>query len=160
MWHETLPCPEVLQYRPYTDKVDIWSLGLVAFECAYGLPHYNWYLPQSHWYDLITERIDDLEPDGLLDFLKSSMLTKDPQMRLPARECLTQAAKLLETTVSTQDLEPDPGTPTEVMSSGSVTESAETLSDFSTITQIRDPPPDTNYVPEEGEKNSRAGECF
>lgn len=112
--------PEIWQNRPYTCKVDIWSLGLIAFKCTYRLPDapiVEGYFDHKRWYEVLFQEIEDWESDGLLDFLKSSMLTMDPCMRLTASACLRESTKLLEAIVPAQNLELDPGTPTEPMSS-------------------------------------------
>ncbi|KAF9733806.1 hypothetical protein PMIN03_011750 [Paraphaeosphaeria minitans] len=115
--------PEIWQNRPYTSKVDIWSLGLIAFQCTYRLPDAPMVedrFDHERWYEILIREIDDWESDGLLNFLKSSMLTMDPRMRLTPSECLRESAKLLEAIIPAQNLELDPGTPTEPMSSASI----------------------------------------
>lgn len=174
--------PEIWQNRPYNSKVDIWSLGLIAFECTYRLPDapiVEGHFDHERWYEILVQEIDDWESDGLLDFLKSSMLTMDPRMRLTASECLRESTKLLEAIAPAQNLELDPGTPTEPMSSSPsygggqqvAAEKAGTrigLGDIfgsgwrhgwrpedypDTMTQIWSPAPDGDYGAEEGERN-------
>jgi|688.fasta_scaffold341276_1 serine/threonine protein kinase len=39
--------PEILQSKPYTHKVDIWSFGIILYELAYGkTPFYATTIPQ------------------------------------------------------------------------------------------------------------------
>jgi serine/threonine protein kinase len=115
--------PEIWENRPYTVKVDIWSLGIIAFEYAYGLPK----IPKTRgqfdpelWYQKLARWIEDWDSDELLDFLSSSMLKVDPDDRLSASECLEESAKLHEAIIPEQNLETDLGTPTEKMSSSAI----------------------------------------
>ena len=164
--------PEIWQNLPYTSKVDIWSLGLIAFQSTHSLPDFD----HKRWYEILIQAINDSDSDGLLDFLKSSMLKTDPHMRLTASECLGKSAKLLEAMVPAQNLESDPGTPTEPMSSASMLKAfqaagceggqmaakrAETQSDFPTLSTLRaggqpaltwDPVLENNDVPKEDEQ--------
>ena len=91
--------PEMWIRHPYTAKVDIWSLGLIAFEYAYNLPevpNVQGHLDVKCWYRRLARAVDDWESDDLVDFLSSSMLQEDPLERLTAGECLQETAKLLE----------------------------------------------------------------
>ncbi|KAL9584902.1 MAG: hypothetical protein Q9212_001836 [Teloschistes hypoglaucus] len=76
----------------YANAVDIWSLGVVIFEYAYGLPH-----PGSGiglpWCEKIISALDDLDTDKLTDLL-STMIVMDPNLRAPARQCLPRALQL------------------------------------------------------------------
>lgn len=115
--------PEIWWNHPYTDKIDIWSLGVLVFQYAYGLPEFptvNGRPETKHWYPELIGAIHDWDPDELLDFLSSSMLRMDPCERLSASECLRESAKLREAITPVQDLEMDPGTPTEPMSSSAI----------------------------------------
>lgn len=152
---ELYAAPEIWQKRPYTSKVDIWSLGVIAFKFTYRLPDVpmvEGHFDHDRWYEILVREIDDWESDGLQDFLKSSMLTIEPRMRLTASECLRESAKLLEAIAPAQNLELDPGSPTEPISSASVSRAlqaagygseqmaakgAGTLSDFPTLSTIQ-----------------------
>ncbi|KAH9212265.1 kinase-like domain-containing protein [Leptodontidium sp. 2 PMI_412] len=70
----------------YTKACDIWSLGVVVFEYAYGP------LPKSssiglRWCEKIIRQVNDRDSDDLVDFLAAAMLIIEPDSRLPAREC-------------------------------------------------------------------------
>ena len=117
--------PEIWGGRPYTAKIDIWSLGVIAFQYVYQLPE----APKVHgqfdpecWYQRLAYIIDDWDSDGLLDFLSSSMLKEDPLERLSASECLRESAKLSEAIAPTQSSKTESGTPTERTSSSAVME--------------------------------------
>ncbi|KAF2007847.1 kinase-like protein [Amniculicola lignicola CBS 123094] len=109
--------PEI--WHPYTNKVDIWSLGVIVFEYGFGLPNCE---VDAQWYPKLIETVRDMDSDELRNFLASSMVIMDPKLRLPARACLEKSAKLREAITPTQDLEKCPGTPTESMSSSAVME--------------------------------------
>ena len=81
--------PEVWKGKkePYTYAADIWSLGVVALQLAYGLPD-----PKSgNWFCKILDFVKALDSDQLIDFLSSSMLRPEPMERLPASQCLEEA---------------------------------------------------------------------
>ena len=112
--------PEIWQNRPYTTKVDIWSLGLIAFQYAYGLPNVpkiRGRFDAERWYQRLARIVNDWDSDGLVDFLSSSMLKEDPLERLSAGECLEKSAKLRQAIIPVQNREIDLGTPTGKMSS-------------------------------------------
>jgi serine/threonine protein kinase len=79
----------------YTKACDIWSLGVVVFEYAYGpLPKLNNRDVGLRWCKKITKQVNDWDSDPLLDFLSTAMLVIEPDGRLPARECWEQALQL------------------------------------------------------------------
>ncbi|KFH48245.1 Inhibitor of nuclear factor kappa-B kinase subunit beta-like protein [Hapsidospora chrysogenum ATCC 11550] len=84
----------------YTVAVDIWSLGVVACELAYGLPSYHEYRNAGvEWCRTIVKQLEGAmqkRPSGLGQFLLSRMLSS-PQSRLPARECHRGVVDLLQT---------------------------------------------------------------
>lgn len=112
--------PEIWKGRPYTAKVDIWSLGVIAFQFVYGLPEVQGQFDPRSWYQELARLIDDWDSDRLLDFLSSSMLKEDPLERLSASKCSEGAAKVREGIALAQDLDLEPQTPTEAMSSSAI----------------------------------------
>ena len=69
--------------------VDIWSLGIVALELAYGLPEAgSEVFNPKVWYRQVSKVIQALDPDELIGFLSGSMLQLQPKRRLSASECL------------------------------------------------------------------------
>ena len=82
--------------RRYTTAVDIWSLGLVIYGLVYGLPPFDWsrHSP-TQWFPLLTERLMDWDPDGLIDILSEGMLRMNPAERLSADDCLGEVFELV-----------------------------------------------------------------
>jgi serine/threonine protein kinase len=78
----------------YTSAVDIWSLGVVIFKCAYGLPDCHRRDVGLSWCNKIIERLNDWDSDPLIDFLSTAMLIIDPKWRHSARNCWVQALEL------------------------------------------------------------------
>ncbi|RKP26787.1 kinase-like domain-containing protein, partial [Syncephalis pseudoplumigaleata] len=80
--------PEVVKGQPYDTKVDIWSLGIVAFEMAEGTPPYMDYPPLRALFLIATHDPPQLkEPTAwsveFQDFIRSSVCS-DPAKRLDA----------------------------------------------------------------------------
>ena len=79
--------PELVQEHPYTEKIDIWSLGIIIYELYYGVPPYF----TDSIYKLIKMIIN--EPvtwpgpisDEFKDFLLMA-LQKDPENRASCEE--------------------------------------------------------------------------
>jgi serine/threonine protein kinase len=153
--------PEIWKHCSYTTKVDIWSLGVVAFQYAYRLLEY----PKSEvahgttrWYEAIVRSVDDWDLDPLVDLLSSYMLKMNPDERQPATQCLQEATRVLDRVSPVRDSNIDPGTPTEAMSSSMIIrglqdhvrqEIAADLASFPslpTITQVRVSRPADQYA--------------
>ncbi|KAK3902092.1 CAMK family protein kinase [Staphylotrichum tortipilum] len=90
--------PEVFKGRSYDTSVDIWSLGMVVYQYAQGLPSYD---PQSfdgsRWTKNIMQTIADQASTlhcPLLSFLSRAMLVKDRKDRDPAHRCFQAAQHL------------------------------------------------------------------
>ena len=100
--------PEIWQGTRYTPAVDIWSLGVVAFEYAYTLQKCEKGCQPSDWPQRVRRAVENWESGGLIDVLRVSMLQLEPSKRLSARECLEQIVRL-------EELPPqaDASTPTE-----------------------------------------------
>ncbi|KJZ71157.1 hypothetical protein HIM_09456 [Hirsutella minnesotensis 3608] len=80
--------PEVMERRPFNEKVDIWSLGISALQLIYGLPEY----PKSKvsylgWPDKVLGYLDK-RPRCLTTNFLVAMLTRDPKRRPSAKACL------------------------------------------------------------------------
>lgn len=83
--------------RSYTPAVDIWSLGVTVFKCAYDFPPSN--ATRISWCEEIIRKLkEDLEsnPDDLKRFLCSNMVIKEPEQRRSARYCHAQALLLAD----------------------------------------------------------------
>ena len=78
--------PEVRRGSCYTSLVDIWALGVVVFQYAYGLPRQDVPPIRETWYRKLIRRVEDWDSEGLIDLLSSGMLK--------ARACLQRASKL------------------------------------------------------------------
>lgn len=84
--------PEIIKQQPYGDRVDIWSLGIMAIEMVEGEPPYLEEEPLKALYLIATHGTPDLqEPEKasgeLKDFL-SKALELDPEKRASAKELL------------------------------------------------------------------------
>ncbi len=89
-----------IKKRSYTSAVDIWSLGVVVFECAHDLPR-----PKSVgtwlWCEEIVKKLNkDLQkkPDGLKQLLSTTMVIIDPDLRCSAQDCYDRAWRLAAAT--------------------------------------------------------------
>ena len=85
--------PEVFKKRSYTPAVDIWSLGVVAFECACDLPDSRGYRGID-WCEMLVDQVNDWENGDLIDLLSSAMIVMDPKLRRSARDCYREASRL------------------------------------------------------------------
>jgi len=84
--------PELIRGQNYDQKVDIWSLGIMAMEMAEGEPPYMEYPPLRALFLITTKGIPDLKDPGkwsepMRDFI-SKCLEKEPEARLDATEML------------------------------------------------------------------------
>ena len=87
--------PEVHERKPYTTAVDIWSLGVVVFQYAYGLPEEA---PQRGpqrsmrgraraWCQQLVDEVNHGDSHPLKDLLSAYMLRMEPLQRLSADQC-------------------------------------------------------------------------
>ena len=131
--------PEIWSGSNYTSAVDIWSIGLVAYQYVYGLPK-----PQrgpfhpSHWYKQLMKAVEDWDSDPLIDFLTSSMLKIKQGDRKSARECLVQVHALGLVNHNAVECT----TPTEAFSSSLMMEARQRLgllADWGSVESTRNP---------------------
>lgn len=102
--------PEVHDIAPYSYSADMWSLGVVLFECMDDLPNerpgadgrkwcekvfrkFMLYYDQNIKRRQIWNRTDNIE---LMRFVKEALLHMNPDERLSARECHENYEHLLE----------------------------------------------------------------
>ena len=86
--------PEIWTRTAYTEAVDIWSLGVVIFEFAYGLPENPGRFKPMQWYPKLIEAVQDWESDDLIDLLSTKVLREHSQNRLSANDLSTEVSKL------------------------------------------------------------------
>ena len=82
--------------RSYTSAIDIWSLGVVIFECAYDLPYWKSTGTLS-WCEAIVKKLNsDLRksPECLKRLLSATMVIIDPDLRCGTQDCYAQALRL------------------------------------------------------------------
>ncbi|KAL8904664.1 MAG: hypothetical protein Q9207_003113 [Kuettlingeria erythrocarpa] len=101
---EQYAAPEVYIGGNYTTMVDIWSLGVIVLEYAYGLPPQHLQARTKgdaamrerglDWCRRLVEYANDWDPDRLIDLLISGMLQMEASQRLSAGACLTRAYEL------------------------------------------------------------------
>ncbi|KAK2609319.1 hypothetical protein QQS21_002100 [Conoideocrella luteorostrata] len=68
---------------PYTNKVDIWPIGIIVAELWLGLPKYE---NREMWANTLDEQISAAK--GFLWYFLSQTLQKDPKCRPTAAQCL------------------------------------------------------------------------
>ncbi|KAL6361270.1 hypothetical protein LRP88_04736 [Fusarium phalaenopsidis] len=85
--------------RGYNETVDIWSLGVVAYELMDGLPRHagNYTRYGMKWCEAIVKKLQEDVPlykDRLRRFLLGSILVISPSSRLSARDAYMEAINL------------------------------------------------------------------
>lgn len=81
--------PELVQEKPYNEKIDVWSLGVILFELYYGQPPFY----TNSIYKLIQMIVEDeiKWPGPISDIFKDfllKMLQKNPENRISCSELL------------------------------------------------------------------------
>lgn len=103
--------PEVIQRKPYGQKVDVWALGCVCLELAEGKPPRHelgslraMFLTATHGPPTFNSHPDNGHPwsDKMIDFLKQTM-HMDPRRR-PTAAQLLEHPFLLSRTASLKEL--------------------------------------------------------
>ncbi|KAI9789619.1 MAG: hypothetical protein M1816_005928 [Peltula sp. TS41687] len=94
--------PEIWNGRPYTAAVDVWALGVVAFEYAYGLPEMKRRFRPEQWYSKLIRSVEDWDSDKLIDFLANGMLKIKAHNRLSASDCLKEVSALRRETITVE----------------------------------------------------------
>jgi serine/threonine protein kinase len=88
--------PEIFHHgRSYTPAVDIWSLGLVAYECAYNIPFAGNRRVGTAWCKELVAKINDEVDGDLVNLLTRAMVIMDPKMRSSAETCYEEASKFV-----------------------------------------------------------------
>ncbi|EJT68738.1 CAMK protein kinase [Gaeumannomyces tritici R3-111a-1] len=78
--------PEIRSGRRYTNKVDMWSLGVLALELLFGLPHYS-KSQARQWPATVEGHTALLDPSPIRRFV-SELLQREPTRRLAAADAL------------------------------------------------------------------------
>ena len=86
--------PEIWERSEYTSAVDIWSLGVVIFQYAYGLPECRQKTNPLSWCRKIVKTVEDWDSDSLVDLLSIKMLKTDLQDRMSVSDCLKKTLNL------------------------------------------------------------------
>lgn len=86
----------------YTAVVDIWSLGVVACELAWGLPQYRGRYRNDGvaWCESIVTRLQEAMQESLNDlgqFLLNTMVVLSPELRCSANDCYDLVVRLPQT---------------------------------------------------------------
>ena len=84
--------PEIWGRHHYTAMVDIWSLGVVVLEYAYGLPQPTRERKDKSWCQDIVRKAKEEEGEGdaLIDLISTKMLRMDYRYRRSASDCLEE----------------------------------------------------------------------
>ena len=88
--------PEIWGRYYYTAKVDIWSLGVVVLEYAYGLPQPTHKRKGKPWCRDIVGKAEEGEGEGdaLMDLISTKMLKMNDRHRGSASDCLGEVYRL------------------------------------------------------------------
>ena len=88
--------------------MDIWSLGVVAFECTYSLPHHK-DRRGIDWCEEIVNEVNDWDDEGIVSILSNAMIIIDPGSRYSASACYDQVSRCF-TASQERSLTPTPVT--------------------------------------------------
>ena len=87
--------PEIWRHYHYSAMVDIWSLGVVVLEYAYGLPLPTWEREGELWcQDIVKAAENGVDGDILMDLISTKMLRMNDQDRYSASDCLGEVYRL------------------------------------------------------------------
>ena len=87
--------PEIWKRRPYTEMIDIWSLGVIVFEYIFELPEPTQGHRGTSWCrDIVKAAEDERNGDTLIELLLTMMLRMNPEERYSATECLAEVCRL------------------------------------------------------------------
>ena len=88
--------PEIWERDHYTAMVNIWSLGVVVLEYAYGLPQPTRERKGKPWCRDIVRKAEEGEGEGdaFMDLISSKMLRMDYMHRGSASDCLGEVYRL------------------------------------------------------------------
>lgn len=90
--------PEVYMGQRYDEAVDIWSLGVVVFMYAHGLPQWESQFDGVTWAGKVIDRLQEKASRQagclLLAFLSKAMLLFEAKRRYSARLCSAEACLL------------------------------------------------------------------
>lgn len=86
--------PEIIQHKPLSSKIDTWMVGVILYECATGMVPFEAETHDETYKRIVMEQPDfDNEHlqqvDGLVDFLRTEALVKDPAERKTIEELET-----------------------------------------------------------------------
>ena len=98
--------PEIWGRHHYTAMVDIWSLGVVVLEYAYGLPQPTRERKGKPWCRDIVQKAKEGEGEGdtLMDLISTKMLRMDYRHRGSASDCLGEVYRLGFHEIQTVDI--------------------------------------------------------
>jgi len=88
---------EVYQRRKYTPAVDIWSFGLVIYECVYGgllsIKQYQ----EKDWCKQLVNKVNNWENEDLIDLLSRHMIVMNSKLQGLAQNCYKKALHFIVT---------------------------------------------------------------
>lgn len=86
--------PEIISQKLYDNKVDMWAIGVLIFECLVGKTPYTATTPDDLYQKLLNDPVEYPESiSNQYKILLQSLLEKDPNKRFTAKKSLDMILK-------------------------------------------------------------------